>query len=158
MLNYEIKNKSNFVNNKLTFIKTTKMKKGLILLVFGLLLFMPGSIIAKDGKKESQKIADNSPYDPYEDHYAKDKTSVYYNGKKIHKAHAESFQVLHDGYAKDKDFIYYQGVKIEDGVTRRLSHYKLEVLGNGYAKDYNNVYYRGIILEGAYPDSFQIFN
>jgi hypothetical protein len=133
------------------------MKKRIILLVFSLLLFTSGSIIANDGKNNSNETVEHDPYDLYEDHYAKDKNNVYYNGMKIKGAYAGSFIAFPDGYARDDSNIYYKGVKIEVSAIYAPTN-KFEVLGNGYAKDHNYVYYKGKKIEAAKPDSFQILN
>lgn len=63
---------------------------------------------------------------------------VFYNGKKVEDASAQSFEVLKDGYAKDAFNVYWNGKKIQDA-----SSHSFEVLRDGYAKDAFNTYYLG---------------
>ena len=82
--------------------------------------------------------------------YMKDKSNVYFNGKKIVGANASSFATLDDGYAKDSFQAYYFGQKI--GTTTG----NFRVLGDGYARDTFTVWYMGKKIEGSAMGDFKV--
>lgn len=83
--------------------------------------------------------------------YSKNSFDVFFRGKKIEDASANSFQVLSDGYAKDSFSAYYLGNKIENSTGGSF-----EALSWGYSKDSFNVYYHGCKIDGAMSGSFNV--
>ena len=83
--------------------------------------------------------------------YFKTSTGVFFRGRKIKSADADSFQDLGDGYARDTFRAFFMGEQMT-GVNSDA----LQTLGQGYAKDTFRVYYFGHRIEGANPDSFKI--
>ncbi|CAF4680670.1 unnamed protein product [Rotaria socialis] len=82
--------------------------------------------------------------------YSKDSWTVYYMGKKVDGASANSFQSLGSGYGKDSWHVYYMGRKV-DGASAN----SFQSLGGGYGKDSWNVYFQGRKVAGASANSFQ---
>ena len=115
--------------------------------------------------------------------YSKDGINIFYREKKIEKADYSTFEVLGDhSTARDKNTVYYAG-RIIDYIdpatveTYEYSPYKsdknhvyyrldrldkvdratFEYLGRGYIRDNNSIYHDGKILEGADPQTFEIY-
>lgn len=87
----------------------------------------------------NHRPGDDYPYpDTRKRGYLISNFDVFYNGKKVEDASAQSFEVLKDGYAKDAFNVYWNGKKIQDA-----SSHSFEVLRDGYAKDAFNTYYLG---------------
>jgi len=70
--------------------------------------------------------------------YYKSKWEVFYNGRKIEDASAQSFVELGQGYAKDSFNVYYKGRKIEGAMP---SSFVID--RDGYAHDTFETYYFG---------------
>ena len=83
--------------------------------------------------------------------YAQDSINVYFAGKKLDGAIANSFEALGDGYAKDKWSVFYIGKKMD--VSYDVSSFK--ALGNGYAKEKYNAYYLGKKMDVPYDSGFE---
>lgn len=106
------------------------------------------------------KASDHQPFPgdepPFEEPYVttdyfKTSNAVFFRGRKIKNADADSFQDLGDGYARDTFRAFFMGEQMT-GVNSDA----LQTLGQGYAKDIFRVYYFGRRIEGANPDSFKI--
>ena len=120
-----------------------------------------------------------------DDDYAKDKNTVYYNGKLLDQAKPSTFEVIGYGYAKDQIRVYhYKGEIIgadpesfqvlqhifvgyaKDNISAFFDGEKIvgadpetiEYLSEWYAKDENFVYTNGYKIEGADPSSFMIID
>ena len=94
------------------------------------------------------------------DGYSVSEQVVYYHGKPLDGADAESFRVLgaaisHDRrrYAVDADHVYYFGEVIEGASPDRFSH--LETTSKSYWADDEHVYESGKVLVHARPDTFE---
>jgi hypothetical protein len=77
---------------------------------------------------------------------------------KIEGADAKTFRVLDDHYAKDKSRVYYDGSKILEGADAETfvildGHYK-----NRYTKDKNRVYFNDSVLPDVDAPSFAVAN
>ena len=73
--------------------------------------------------------------------YGKDDTRVFYQGKEIPDADANSFEPLNEFYAKDKLQAYYLGKPIPSSLGPSF-----QLIDNSYSKDNQDVYYNGIPL------------
>lgn len=82
--------------------------------------------------------------------YGKDNWNVYFQDRKVPSASANSFESLGGGYGKDNWNVYFAGRKI-DGASAN----SFRSLGGGYGKDNWNVYLMGEKIPGASPHSFQ---
>lgn len=128
-----------------------------------------GSSYAKDknavyvGCGSLLENADPDTFQVFEDSYAKDKDTVWWNGYEIEGADASSFQALGENYAKDSNHVYYseterrttQHIEEADPATFQLvEKYAERESGSKYhyAKDKNNVYWSSILVEGVDPD------
>lgn len=105
--------------------------------------------------------------------YAKDKSNVYAEGRKIENADSNTFEVLNSHppalsgqVAKDKNRVYY--AKLGD-FFNYLSSYEIEkILGAdsstfetllwGYAKDNNDIFYENMVLHNVDLCSFEVLN
>lgn len=83
--------------------------------------------------------------------YAKDKNSIFYEGKIWKEPDYNSFQFLGESYAKDKANIYYSGKKINGADIDTF-----EIINWAYAKDKKYVYLKGEILKGKNPAKFKL--
>lgn len=115
------------------------MAKRIIILILGLQLFCISN----------NKL--NAINHPSMHCYARDASSIFYNGVKIEKAHAHSFKILGDGYAIDNRNVYYKNQVIE-----WTSPSSFKILSKGYAKDNINVYFEGEKVEGMKSYGFTI--
>ena len=70
--------------------------------------------------------------------YVKDAFRVYYRGKEVPEADAQSFEELRDGYGKDAFRAFYEGQTVPES-----SGVGFEVQSGGYAKDAFRSFYRG---------------
>lgn len=105
--------------------------------------------------------SDGSSFTPLDDHYARDRTNVFYADKdlgqspivarswRLEGALLDSFKTLEIGYAKDAQRAYYRGkpLPVLDGA-------RLEVLSLGYAKTQSKVFYEGKKIPKADAASF----
>lgn len=83
--------------------------------------------------------------------YGKDAFNAYYYGEKIAQSSGSSFELLRDGYSHDAFRAFYQG-----RVINGSSGNSFTVLGDGYSKDAFNVYYNGEKVQGASANSFKL--
>ncbi|NUJ97363.1 hypothetical protein HGA92_01080 [Candidatus Gracilibacteria bacterium] len=124
--------------------------------------------------------ADLATFEIINKDYAKDRSSVYYGGKKIYlyskiylnssgyysfpinDSFPETFEIINDFYSRDISNIYYlkdendrfQGWEKIEGVDLET----FEIINSEYAKDKNNVYYKGEKIEGVDLETFEIIN
>ena len=104
------------------------------------------------GRPESDRCgAVCDPGCPLGDGYAAECGEIYFRGRKVEGAAAQSFEVLGDGYGKDAWTVYYCGRKVEGAAAQSF-----EVLGGGYGKDAWTVYYCGRKVEWAAAQSFEV--
>jgi len=128
------------------------MKKSALLSVLCMILLCSSNVWANNDKGGKEKDIIENVDCKEENNYAKDNYDVYYNGIKVEKAIAGSFQDLGDGYATDKYNAYYKG----NIITGARGGNDFKYLGKGYAKDSYTVYYRGKVIKGASASNFQV--
>ena len=90
---------------------------------------------------------------PDESGYRVTTHEVFYNGRKISGASANSFRDLGYGYGKDSFSVFYCGKELRDAMASTF-----KVLGWGYAKDSFNVYYGGKVLKDAMASTFRVLD
>ncbi len=104
------------------------------------------------GRPESDRCgAVCDPGCPLGDGYAAECGEIYFRGRKVEGAAAQSFEVLGDGYGKDAWTVYYCGRKVEGAAAQSFV-----VLGRGYAKDAWRVYFEGAAIPGASSATFEV--
>ncbi len=98
----------------------------------------------------------------YVSEWGKDKLRIYYAGKIVSGANAETFQRPYGSWAKDKNNVFYKGIKIEGSNPATF-----QVIGLGqedydigrewaWAKDKSKVYYLGKPISGADAETIQL--
>lgn len=120
--------------------------------------------------------------------YARDKDSVFLEGRKIAGADPNTFQIIEAWrYARDAKNVYFEGKRVEnidpakfelipmeglgernytDGthlihwgkVVGKIDAASVKSLGNSYVKDRSQVFYMGELIPGADPDTFNVIN
>lgn len=78
--------------------------------------------------------------------YGKDNWAVFFEGRKIKEASAQSFAVLSGGYARDNWKVFWCGRELPDADPQSF-----EVLGRGYARDNWKIWYCGREADGVMP-------
>lgn len=92
--------------------------------------------------------------------YSKDADGAYYYHMRIINADPDSFDVYNDQYAHDNKTVYYQGYTVDRTdndifIIRGADPTSFQALGDGYAKDANHAYFRGEEMMGADPETFE---
>lgn len=82
--------------------------------------------------------------------YAKDATSVFFNGNFVRKADATSFMSLQNGYGHDKCSMF-----CGENQLPRAEPIRWRYLGGGYSRDDNNVYHEHRPVKGAHINRFR---
>ncbi len=94
------------------------------------------------------------------DYFSKDANSVYWYHGTIVGADAGTFDTYDNWYARDSKTVYYQGYT-RDGsgndvyIIRGADVATFRALGNTYAKDKNHAYFKGEEVVGADPETFE---
>lgn len=78
--------------------------------------------------------------------YGRDHWKVFFEGREIREASAQSFAVLAGGYARDNWKVFWAGHPVPDAVAGSFA-----VLGDGYARDNWAVFWCGRKVPGADP-------
>jgi DKNYY family len=88
------------------------------------------------GKAFEINSADPGSFKAFDTTYARDRSSVYYNGHAVSGADASSFEVLdRPGFAKDRDHVY----QLDRPISGDPAHF--ELLDGGLSKDGTAVYW-----------------
>lgn len=89
------------------------------------------------GKRVSQ--IDEHDFESFEilddEHYAKDKNSVFHMRSKIENAHSNSFELIGNGYSKDKNRVF-----LDDAIVIFASPQSFQILEFPYSKDDSHVF------------------
>lgn len=103
----------------------------------------------------------NSPTDHEYSIYAKDKGTIYYQGKPLSLIDAITFEWVGSGCSKDKNHVYYDGVLLPQADPLSFMFIDRDSLGSisyarAYARDRKHLYYYGKIVEGASISNFGV--
>ena len=93
--------------------------------------------------------------------YAKDKSSVFYEGDKISKAESYSFELISDGYAKDINRVYFRDKiveKADPSSFKTLNENENSMGETIYAKDKNGIYVNDKHFAEADAATFKVLN
>ena len=78
--------------------------------------------------------------------YRKDAWTVWYRGREVEEASAQSFVDLGFGYGKDNWAVFFEGRKIKEASAQSFA-----VLSGGYARDNWKIWYCGREADGVMP-------
>lgn len=85
--------------------------------------------------------------------YMVTKQDVYFDGRKVQGARANSFRDLGQGYGMDAYNVFFMGEKI-----KYATRSSFKVLSDGYSKDAFRVYFYGEEVKGANAATFKVDN
>lgn len=115
-----------------------------------------------DGQYEIKTIACHYETFVVIDHqYAKDKSSIFYEGEKLAEAESGTFELISSGYAKDIHHVYFRNLKVEKADPSTFSTFieNENSLGETvYAKDMNGIYVNDKHFAKADLKTFKILN
>lgn len=110
-----------------------------------------------NGFQQKKIDADSQSFKKISGDYAKDKNHVFFVGRIIESADADSFErikvdssTVEDVYSKDKTHVF----KFS-GVLPNVDHSSFVALGGSYTKDAQHVFYQEKILTSAEASTFQ---
>ena len=89
------------------------------------------------------------PRFPRKERYVKSDWRVWFRGREVKEASAQSFVDLGSGYGKDNWRVFFEGREMKDA-----SALTFEVLAAGYARDNWHVFWNGAVVPKASSDSF----
>jgi len=84
--------------------------------------------------------------------FVKDKTAVYFQWQKLEGSDPGTFEFLWSGFARDKNFVYRNNPRPE--IFEGVDPATFEKIDDNYLKDKNAVYYRQEKIEGSDPATF----
>jgi len=107
---------------------------------------------------ESKKISDDyTHFSTLSFQWAKDSTTLFYNGKKIHKGDVSGVKILDDGFhiiTHNKVFFYGNEYMVIEEM-KNVDIATLTTFSLGLSKDKNHLYFMGKIVKNALPNSFE---